>query len=126
MYRQARWDEPLIIDRSQPGKIGHLPMRPSEVEMNTSGKAMGLIPSALHRDGPPHLPEVSEPEVVRHFVRLSQENYSPDLGIYPLGSCTMKYNPKSSELAVQTAKLEKRSEERRVGKECRSRWWRYL
>ena len=107
MYRQARWDEPLIIDRSQPGKIGHLPMRPSEVEMNTSGKAMGLIPSALRRDGPPPLPEVSEPEVVRHFVRLSQENYSPDLGIYPLGSCTMKYNPKSSELAVQTAKLEK-------------------
>ena len=107
MYRQARWDEPLIIDRSQPGKIGHLPMRPSEVEMNTSGNVMDLVPSALHRNGPPPLPEVSEPEVVRHFVRLSQENYSPDLGIYPLGSCTMKYNPKSSELAVQTAKLEK-------------------
>ena len=107
MYRQARWDEPLIIDRSQPGKIGHLPMRPSEVEMNTSGNVMDLVPSSLRRNGAPPLPEVSEPEVVRHFVRLSQENYSPDLGIYPLGSCTMKYNPKSSELAVQTAKLEK-------------------
>ncbi len=107
MYRQARWDEPLIIDRSQPGKIGHLPMRPSEMEMKKSGDVFGLIPTALRRKGPPPLPEVSEPEVVRHFVRLSQENYSPDLGIYPLGSCTMKYNPKSSELAVQTAKLEK-------------------
>src|SRR5213593_749918 len=107
MYRQARWDEPLIIDRSQPGKIGHLPMRPSEVEMNASGNVMKLVPSSLRRNGAPPLPEVSEPEVVRHFVRLSQENYSPDLGIYPLGSCTMKYNPKSSELAVQTAKLEK-------------------
>jgi len=107
MYRQARWDEPLIIDRSQPGKIGHLPMRPNEVEMKASGNLMELVPSALRRNGAPPLPEVSEPEVVRHFVRLSQENYSPDLGIYPLGSCTMKYNPKSSELAVQTAKLEK-------------------
>jgi len=107
MYRQARWDEPLIIDRSQPGKIGHLPMTPSEVEMNTPGNVMDLVPSSLRRNDPPPLPEVSEPEVVRHFVRLSQENYSPDLGIYPLGSCTMKYNPKSSELAVQTAKLEK-------------------
>src|SRR5437773_10834027 len=107
MYRQARWDEPLIIDRSQPGKIGHLPMTPSEVEMNTPGNVMDLVPSSLRRNDPPPLPEVSEPEVVRHFVRLSQENYSPDLGIYPLGSCTMKYTPKSSELAVQTAKLEK-------------------
>ncbi|HEX9197541.1 MAG TPA: aminomethyl-transferring glycine dehydrogenase subunit GcvPB, partial [Candidatus Bathyarchaeia archaeon] len=85
MYRQARWDEPLIIDRSQPGKIGHLPMRPSEMEMKKSGDLFGLIPTALRRKGPPPLPEVSEPEVVRHFVRLSQENYSPDLGIYPLG-----------------------------------------
>src|SRR5438093_12738437 len=82
-------------------------MRPSEVEMNRSGNVMGLVPSSLRRKGAPPLPEVSEPEVVRHFVRLSQENYSPDLGIYPLGSCTMKYNPKSSELAVQTAKLDK-------------------
>src|SRR5438067_5599189 len=62
---------------------------------------------ALRRNGLPPLPEVSEPEVIRHFVRLSQENYSPDLGIYPLGSCTMKYNPKSAELAVSTHKLEK-------------------
>ncbi len=65
------------------------------------------VPDSLRRDGPPLLPELSEPEVIRHFVRLSQENYSPDLGIYPLGSCTMKYNPKASELAVQTHKLEK-------------------
>ena len=65
------------------------------------------MPDSLRRDGPPPLPELSEPEVIRHFVRLSQENYSPDLGIYPLGSCTMKYNPKASELAVQTHKLEK-------------------
>ena len=43
------------------------------------------------------MPELSEPEVVRHFVRLSQWNYGIDSGPYPLGSCTMKYNPKSNE-----------------------------
>jgi glycine dehydrogenase subunit 2 len=43
------------------------------------------------------LPEISEPEVVRHFVNLSQKNFSVDNGFYPLGSCTMKYNPKINE-----------------------------
>ena len=47
----------------------------------------------LLRDALP-LPELSEPEVVRHFTRLSQLNYAVDTGFYPLGSCTMKYNPK--------------------------------
>ncbi len=107
-YHQASWDEPLILERSQPGKIGHSPIRPSEAEKKLVGEDVWKsLPSALTRDGPPPLPELSEPEVIRHFVRLSQENYSPDLGIYPLGSCTMKYNPKASELIVQTHKLEK-------------------
>ncbi|CAN0571679.1 unnamed protein product [Laminaria digitata] len=43
------------------------------------------------------LPSVSEPEVVRHFTRLSQKNYAIDMGIYPLGSCTMKHNPRLNE-----------------------------
>ncbi len=107
MYHQASWDEPLLIERSQHGKIGHLPSQPSQLETKTVGDASRLVPESLRRQGPPPLPELSEPEVIRHFVRLSQENYSPDLGIYPLGSCTMKYNPKSSELVVQTPKLEK-------------------
>jgi len=106
LYHQASWDEPLIIERSQPGKIGHLVRPASDIEKRTAGEGDN-IPSSLRRHGLPPLPELSEPEVIRHFVRLSQENYSPDLGIYPLGSCTMKYNPKSSELAVQTSKLEK-------------------
>ena len=107
MYHQASWDEPLLIERSQPGKIGHLPVKPSEAERRISGDVLAKIPGQLRRQGLPPLPELSEPEVVRHFTRLSQECFSPDLGIYPLGSCTMKYNPKSSELAVQTSKLEK-------------------
>ncbi|MBO0888338.1 aminomethyl-transferring glycine dehydrogenase subunit GcvPB, partial [Candidatus Bathyarchaeota archaeon] len=107
MYHQARWDEPLLIEKSQAGKVGHLPEEPTEIEEKTVGSLLNAIPPSLRRNGPPPLPELSEPEVIRHFTRLSQKNYSPDLGIYPLGSCTMKYNPKSSELIVQTSKLEK-------------------
>lgn len=106
MYHQASWDEPLLIERSQTGKIGHITRPASETEKRKAGIGNN-VPSSLRRSGLPPLPEVSEPEVIRHYVRLSQENYSPDLGIYPLGSCTMKYNPKSSEFTVQTSKLEK-------------------
>src|SRR5207245_9867539 len=65
------------------------------------------VPKALLTNGLPPLPEVSEPEVVRHYTRRSQENFAVDLGIYPLGSCTMKYNPKVSEAIAQNPKLEK-------------------
>lgn len=54
----------------------------------------------LHRDDLPRLPEVSEPQVVRHFTRLSQWNFSIDAGMYPLGSCTMKHNPRVADAAV--------------------------
>jgi glycine dehydrogenase subunit 2 len=56
-----------------------------------------LLPAAAVADGPPPLPELSEPEVVRHFVNLSTRNMSVDTHFYPLGSCTMKYNPKRNE-----------------------------
>lgn len=56
-----------------------------------------LIPENLRRAVPPPLPEVPEPGVVRHFTRLSSMNYHVDRGMYPLGSCTMKYNPKINE-----------------------------
>src|SRR6201990_3288514 len=56
-----------------------------------------LLPSALRRSQPPRLPEVSEPEIVRHYNRLSKRNFDLDTGFYPLGSCTMKHNPKLHE-----------------------------
>ena len=52
------------------------------------------IPDAFARATPPALPEVGEVDIVRHYTRLSQENYGLDTGFYPLGSCSMKYNPK--------------------------------
>jgi len=83
---------PLIYEISSEGRIGcTLP----ELDVPETD-----IPNDLLRDDLP-LPEVSEVDVVRHFVRLSHLNYSVDHGIYPLGSCTMKYNPKVNEEAVR-------------------------
>src|SRR5207247_6505826 len=59
------------------------------------------IPSAARRATPPALPELNEPEVVRHYVNLSHLNYAIDTGFYPLGSCTMKFNPKLNEWAAR-------------------------
>ena len=56
-----------------------------------------LIPKAMLRAEAPRLPEVSEPEIVRHYNRISRRNFDLDTGFYPLGSCTMKHNPKLNE-----------------------------
>ncbi len=84
--------EPLLFELSRPGRLGvELPACDvPELPMDM------LIPSAARRQTLP-LPELSEPEVIRHFTHLSQRNYSTDSGFYPLGSCTMKYNPKLNE-----------------------------
>jgi glycine dehydrogenase subunit 2 len=78
--------EPLIFEKSRPGRWAFA-QAPDEV-----GDAD--IPGSFLRDTPPSLPEVSELQVVRHFTRLSQKNFSIDTHFYPLGSCTMKYNPR--------------------------------
>jgi len=89
-------NEPLIIKRSKPGRMG-ITLPESDVPEAVPEKT---IPDGLLRKSPPELPEVSEPDVVRHFLRLSQWNYCVDAGFYPLGSCTMKYNPKINEFVA--------------------------
>ena len=87
-FQQARWDEPLLMEKSKKGRIGtSIPPWDDVREIST------LLPEGMLREDL-NLPEISEPEVVRHYVRLSQMNFGTDSGIYPLGSCTMKYNPK--------------------------------
>ncbi len=87
---QAKWDEPLIFELSRPGRVGYtLPKPIEDVEVE--------IPEKMRRKSRLDLPELSEPEVVKHYTRLSEMNYGVDSGIYPLGSCTMKYNPKINE-----------------------------
>lgn len=80
--------EPLVYELSSPGRSG-VPLPESDVPE-------AALPEGFLRDDLP-LPELSEMDVVRHFVRLSQLNYGVDTGFYPLGSCTMKYNPKVNE-----------------------------
>lgn len=85
--------EPTIFEKGQPGRIA-LSLPDCDVPRRDQNS---LIPQDMLRRQPPHLPEVTQLEAVRHFVRLSQRNHSIDVGFYPLGSCTMKYNPKINE-----------------------------
>jgi len=85
--------EPVIFERGSEGRTGVM-LAPSGLE---SINETDILPIEFTRDEIDGIPEVSEVEVVRHFTRLSQLNYSVDGGFYPLGSCTMKYNPKINE-----------------------------
>jgi glycine cleavage system P protein (glycine dehydrogenase) subunit 2 len=83
----------LIYERSRPGRrAGSLPRH--------EGLPQVEIPENLRRERPPRLPEISEPELVRHFTALADRNFGIDTGFYPLGSCTMKHNPRVNERVV--------------------------
>ena len=89
-------DKLLIFEMSRPGrKATSLP----ECDVPQKEIASMINPEYLRRSAP-NLPEVSELDAVRHFTQLSQRNYGVDSGFYPLGSCTMKYNPKVNELVA--------------------------
>jgi glycine dehydrogenase subunit 2 len=79
----------LIFEKSQPGRRGG--------ELPKIDLPAAEVPEELRRERPPRLPELAEPELVRHFTELSTRNYGIDTGFYPLGSCTMKYNPRVNE-----------------------------
>lgn len=90
----ANKPEPLLYEMSNPGTVAY--------SLPVSDVPATPLPTTMLREGL-RLPEVGEVDVVRHFTRLSQKNYCVDLGIYPLGSCTMKYNPKVNEEAIRLA-----------------------
>ncbi|UCD14762.1 MAG: aminomethyl-transferring glycine dehydrogenase subunit GcvPB, partial [Thermoplasmatales archaeon] len=81
MYRGAVYDEPLLIELGEKNK----------------DTPIGVLTSSLQRKKRVNIPDLDETQIIRHFLRLSQMNYGIDSGIYPLGSCTMKYNPKICE-----------------------------
>ena len=97
MFKQANWDEPIIFNIGKEGRRGHIPPKLEEEIKNVVGDANALVPKNMQRTSQLGLPELSEVEVTRHFMRLSEMNYGVDSGFYPLGSCTMKYNPKINE-----------------------------
>jgi len=93
-------NEALIFERSQTGRVGYR-LPPLDVEEQTISD---LIPHQFLRDDDlDGVPEVSEVDVIRHFVRMSMWNYSIDQGMYPLGSCTMKYNSRLNEKVARIA-----------------------
>src|ERR1700758_2231274 len=94
--RHVNQNEGLIFEKSSPGKAAwKLP--PLDVPEVDTAKLLG----DAERKDLGHMPEVSEIEIIRHFTRLSTWNYAIDLGMYPLGSCTMKYNPRVNEAVAR-------------------------
>jgi glycine dehydrogenase subunit 2 len=79
----------LLYEKSHPGRRAGRPPKPD--------LPVPQLPNELRRTAPPRLPEIAEPDLVRHFTELSQRNFGIDTGFYPLGSCTMKHNPRVNE-----------------------------
>jgi glycine dehydrogenase subunit 2 len=92
-FTAAADDSLTIYERSQDGRRAFVPPALDVPERPLDE----LLPAALRRTEPARLPEVAEPEIVRHYNRLSKRNFDLDTGFYPLGSCTMKHNPKLHE-----------------------------
>ena len=87
-HRGLQLEEPLLFEQDSPGRSG--------VDFPSAPEAADRL-GGLRRKGVIGLPGLSEPQVIRHFTRLSQKNYAIDAGLYPLGSCTMKHNPRLNE-----------------------------
>ena len=105
-YRAVEWNEPIVYELGAEGRRGFR-VPPSEPEVRRAvGDVVRTVPPKMRRDAPPPLPRLSEPEVVRHFVRLSQETFGVDSGInVGVGTCTMKYSPRVNEALVRSPKL---------------------
>src|SRR5499433_3289325 len=94
--RHVNQNEGLIFEKSSPGKKAYK-LSPLDVPAVDYKKVLGQAA----REELGNMPEVSEIEIIRHFTRLSTWNYAIDLGMYPLGSCTMKYNARVNELVAR-------------------------
>ncbi len=107
-FHQARWDEPILFELSAKGERG---VRVPEAEpgiRKAVGDVVGSLPRSVLRRSPPALPEISQNRVLRHYLRLSQENLGADLNIdVGQGTCTMKYSPKVND---QLARLPQMAE----------------
>ena len=100
-YHAAVWDEPLVMEMGAPGRRGSIIGDVEPGIMDAVGNPAELVPAGLLRIRPPDLPELSEPEVLRHYLHLSQETLGM-MGISLFGTCTMKYNPRlATELAAR-------------------------
>ena len=92
-FHAARWDEPLVMELGAPGRRGAI--------VAAAGDEAGaeLVPESMRRAAPPDLPELSEHDVLRHYLHLAQETLGM-LGVSLFGTCTVKYNPRVAEQLV--------------------------
>jgi len=102
-FQQASWDEPIVFELSKKGERGVLV---SEIEPNIAATVSSELPSGVRREVPPALPEIGQMRVLKHFLRLSQENLGADLNVdIGQGTCTMKYSPKINDQIIRREEL---------------------
>ncbi len=105
-FHQARWDEPILFELSAAGERGVLPPSTEPALARAADDVAALLPAAIRRKKPPALPEISQNRVLRHYLRLSQENLGADLNVdVGQGTCTMKYSPKVNDQLARSLKL---------------------
>ena len=97
-FHQAKWDEPIIFELGEKGERGILmPVVEKAIEAEI-GDGISKLPASIVRKKAPALPEIGQMQVLKHYLRMSQENLGADLNVdIGQGTCTMKYNPKINE-----------------------------
>jgi glycine dehydrogenase subunit 2 len=105
-YHQARWHEPVLFELSRAGQRGILVPEVEEGIKKAAADAKATLPEKMRRKTAPALPELSQQQVLRHYLRLSQENLGADLNIdVGQGTCTMKYSPKVNDQLARAPKM---------------------
>ena len=101
-FHEARWDEPILMELGEPGQRALLLEEIEPQVAQAAGAPDDLVPQGYLRREAPELPELGQMQLLRHYLRLSQETIGADLNIdIGLGTCTMKYNPKVHESFVR-------------------------
>ena len=104
-FHQAKWDEEVIFELTNPGERGILVPGVGPGVEKAAGDGISSVPESMRREKPPVLPEISQMRVLKHFLRLSQQNLGADLNVdVGQGTCTMKYNPKINEVFASSGK----------------------
>lgn len=105
-FHQAKWDEPIIFELSEKGERGVLVPQAEEEIASAVGDGISNIPENMKRKEAPNLPEISQPRVLRHYTRLSQQTLGADVNIeIGQGTCTVKYSPKVNELLARSSQI---------------------
>jgi glycine dehydrogenase subunit 2 len=104
-FHQASWNEPIVLELTSEGERGFVPAEVEPALAAAVGDGVSAIPERLRRSSPPGLPELSQPQVLRHFLRLSQETLGEAVNVHLLGTCTMKHSPRVNEELIRLPRV---------------------